>query len=329
MKILVTGGAGYIGSHVVRLLSEVGEEVVVFDNLSTGFADALIHNERLVVGDLNDSSTLESTFRTNHFSAVLHFAASIDAARSIKDPLHYYRNNASSTISLLDKCIRHGVEYIILSSTAAVYGIPCDGIAAEDSPIAPITPYGASKSMCERIVKDVAHANGLYFAVLRYFNVAGADYLARMGQRTLGATHLIKVCCEAASGRRDGISIFGTDYDTVDGSCIRDYIHVEDVAAAHVSALQYLKTDRQSSTLNVGYGKGTSVKEVIEMCQDVTGVKFPVNEAPRRPGDAPMLIAKSDRIRALLGWKPRYDDLRTIVADSWRWERKLARQKIN
>jgi UDP-glucose 4-epimerase len=322
--VLVTGGAGYIGSHVVRQLSEAGRRVVVFDNLSTGFADALIHGEELIRADLADQAAIEAAVARHGIRTVMHFAASIVAPESVALPLKYYKNNAANSMNLLDACVRAGVERFIFSSTAAVYGIPANGIAGEDSPTLPINPYGSSKLMIEQVLRDVATAHGLRYVALRYFNVAGADPQARMGQRTPEATHLIKVSCEAALGLRKEVSIFGTDYATPDGTGIRDYIHVEDLAAAHLDALKYLEAKGGSTTLNVGYGRGSSVKEAIEIARAVTGVKFPVREAARRPGDPPTLIAKADRIRRVLGWTPRYDDLRTIIEDAWRWEKKKA-----
>ena len=298
--VLVTGGAGYIGSHVVRQLSEAGYRVVVFDNLSTGFADALIHGEELIKADLADQAAIEAAIARLGIKTVLHFAASIVAPESVTLPLKYYKNNTANTMNLLDACVRTGVERFIFSSTAAVYGIPPNGIAGEDSPTLPINPYGSSKLMIEQVLRDVAHAHKLRYVALRYFNVAGADPLARMGQRTLEATHLIKVCCQAALGLRKEVSIFGTDYETPDGTGIRDYIHIEDLAAAHLAALRYLDTGGESTMANVGYGKGSSVREVIHMAHDVTGVPFPIREAPRRPGDPPTLVAKADRVRELL-----------------------------
>lgn len=325
--ILVTGGAGYIGSHVVRQLTEAGHQAVVFDNLSTGFADALIHGEKLVVADLANLNAIDAVFRRYPIKTVIHFAASIVAPESVSNPLKFYCNNTRNTMNLLAACKRFGVERFIFSSTAAVYGIPEGGIAGEDSPALPINPYGTSKLMSEWMLRDVAAAHNLRYAALRYFNVAGADPQARMGQRTPEATHLIKVCCQAALGPRKEVSIYGTDYATPDGTGIRDYIHIEDLAAAHLSALRYLDTSDKSLTVNVGYGKGSSVKEVIAVAHAVTGVPFPVREAARRPGDPPMLVAKADRIRGLLDWKPRYDDLHTIVRDAWHWEQKLARDR--
>jgi UDP-glucose 4-epimerase len=321
--VLVTGGCGYIGSHVVRQLSEAGYKVVVYDNLSTGFADALQHGERLVVGDLADPPRLAALFSEYQFKTVLHFAAAIVAPESVTDPLKYYANNTRNTLNLLQVCVGAGVERFVFSSTAAVYGMPDSGYAAEESPTRPINPYGTSKLMSEWMLRDVAAAHPLRFVALRYFNVAGADPAARMGQRTPEATHLIKVSCQAALGLREQVTIFGTDYDTADGTGMRDYIHIEDLAAAHLAALRYLAQDGDSTTLNVGYGRGASVREVIALVKQVSGVDFPVTEAPRRPGDPAMLVAKAERIRQILDWVPRHASLETIIADAWRWEQKI------
>lgn len=323
-KVLVTGGCGYIGSHVVRQLSEAGYRVVVYDNLSTGFAEALIHGEELVVGDLSDRPLLEATMREHACTTVLHFAAFIVAPESVARPLAYYGNNTCNTLNLFSACVACGVGRVVFSSTAAVYGTPPGGEAAEEGPTLPINPYGTSKLMSEWMLRDVAAAHGIRYAALRYFNVAGADPLGRMGQRTPAATHLIKVSCQAALGLRDGVSIFGTDYPTSDGTGVRDYIHVEDLASAHLAALRYLENGGVPITANVGYGRGASVREVIETVRRISGVDFPVVESPRRPGDPPSLVARADRVREQLGWRPEHDDLATIVADAWRWERKLA-----
>ena len=323
-KILVTGGCGYIGSHVVRHLSEAGRTVVVYDNLSTGFRDALIHGEELVVGDLSDVSALDALFQKHGFTSVLHFAAAIIAPESVSLPLKYYGNNTRNTLGLLEACVRYSVQRFIFSSTAAVYGFPEGGVASETSALTPINPYGTSKLMSEWMLRDTAFAHGMQYVALRYFNVAGADPLARMGQRTPEATHLIKVACQAALGMRESVGIYGTDYPTPDGTGIRDYIHIEDLAAAHLCALKYLENGGQSTSMNVGYGRGRSVREVLEVVRKVSGVDFSVIEADRRPGDPASLVASAARIGQLTGWQPRYDDLETIVADAWRWESKLA-----
>ena len=321
-KLLVTGGCGYIGSHVVRQLSEAGYQVVVYDNLSTGFADALIHGETLIVGELSDTEALAGAM--SGCMTVLHFAASIVAPESVTDPLKYYGNNTGNTMNLLRVCTRLGVERFVFSSTAAVYGMPEGGIAAETSPTLPINPYGTSKLMSEWMLRDTSAAHGMKYVALRYFNVAGADPRARMGQRTPEATHLIKVACQAALGMRDKVSVFGTDYPTPDGTGIRDYIHIEDLASAHLAALRYLEQGGDSTILNVGYGDGASVREVVKLVREVSGVNFTLEEAPRRPGDPAMLVARADKIRRTLQWSPRHANLRQIVEDAWRWEKKLS-----
>ncbi len=324
-KFLVTGGAGYIGSHVVRQLSEVGHEVIVYDNLSTGFADALIFGEKLIVGDLADNEKLEMVFQNHRIDAVLHFAASIVAPESVTDPLKYYSNNTANTLQLIKTCVRHQVDKLVFSSTALVYGEPASRIAENTAP-APINPYGASKLMSEWILRDAARAHGFRYVALRYFNVAGADPRGRMGQRNPEATHLIKVCCQAALGKRASVSIYGTDYPTPDGTGIRDYVHVEDLAAAHLAALDYLDKDQPPVTLNVGYGRGSSVREVIKALKDVSGVDFQVVEALRRAGDPAILVAEAEQIKIKFNWQPRRDNLTTIVTDAWQWEKILVKR---
>ena len=320
--VLVTGGAGYIGSHVTRQLTEAGYRVVVLDNLSTGFRDALLYGETLAVGDAGDEKLVEQLLRETNCDAVLHFAASIVAPESVSHPLDYYANNTATTIALLRACVSAGVTRFLFSSTAAVYGEPPGGLAAEDGPTSPVNPYGTSKLMSEWILRDTAHAHELRCIALRYFNVAGADPQCRMGQRTPRATHLIKVCCEAALGMRQQVAVFGDDYPTPDGTGVRDYIHVEDLAAAHLSALGYLHRVTEPTVLNVGYGRGYSVRQVIDAVKRVSGVDFAVTVAPRRPGDPSMLVARAERIRELLHWTPRYADLDTIVEHALAWERR-------
>lgn len=321
-QVLVTGGAGYIGSHVVKALVERGEDVVVFDNLSTGFAWA-VDGAELVVGDLGDRRSLETLIADRRFDAVLHFAASIWVGESVRDPVKYYRNNVANALNLFELVRAHDVSHLIFSSTAAVYGEPGVDLLDERLPSAPINPYGASKMMAERLLTDIANASDLTVAILRYFNVAGADPEGRIGEATPDNNHLVKIACETALGLRDAMSINGTDYPTEDGTCVRDYIHVEDLAAAHVAALDHLRQGHASTVCNCGYGHGHSVRAVIDMVKDVTGVDFEVREGPRRPGDPPKLVAANDKIKSLLGWEPRYDDLRVIVETAWRWELSL------
>jgi UDP-glucose 4-epimerase len=322
--ILVTGGAGYIGSHVVRQLGEAGERVLVLDNLGKGFRQAVTAGE-LVVGEVGDSALVSRLLAENQVDTVMHFAAHTIVPESVALPLKYYGNNTCSTRSLLQACIDQGVENFVFSSTAAVYGMPEDGYAGEDSATRPINAYGTSKLMTEWMLRDVAAVNPLRYVALRYFNVAGSDPGGRIGQATPGATLLTKVACEAMVGKRGHVSIFGTDYPTPDGTGVRDYLHVEDLAAAHCRALGYLRAKGRSVTLNVGYGHGYSVREVLAMVESVGGKQLVIREEPRRPGDPAYLVARADRIRSELGWQPRYDDLRAIVSNSLAWEQKLLR----
>ncbi|HFE32473.1 MAG TPA: UDP-glucose 4-epimerase GalE [Gammaproteobacteria bacterium] len=320
--VLVTGGAGYIGSHVVRQLGEAGERVVILDNLSTGFEDAVLHGD-LVVGDTGDQALVSQLLRDYDVGSVLHFAAHTIVPESVSNPLKYYGNNTCSSRNLLACCQDAGVEHIIFSSTAAVYGIPEADIAREDTPTAPINAYGTSKLMTEWMLRDLAFASDLRYVALRYFNVAGSDPETRIGQSTKKATLLIKVACEAAVGKRDKVSIFGTDYPTPDGTGIRDYIHVEDLASAHLKALDYLRQGGESTTLNCGYGHGYSVREVLDAVQRVDGKPLNIIEEARRAGDPPSLVAGVERIHEALDWTPQYDDLDVIVKTSLDWERKL------
>jgi len=322
MTFLVTGGAGYIGSHVVRQLGDRNERVIVLDNLSTGFKSAVLHGE-LFVGDSGDRDLVRDLLKQHEVKTVLHFAAHTIVPESVANPLKYYANNTCSTRSLLECCQEAGVRHFVFSSTAAVYGNPEGGVAAEDSPTVPINPYGTSKLMSEWMLRDLAAASGLRYVVLRYFNVAGSDPGGRIGQSTRQATLLTKVACEAAVGKRPQVSIFGTDYATPDGTCLRDYIHVEDLADAHLKALDYLRAGGVSQILNCGYGHAYSVRDVLATVIRANGQPFKVVEESRRPGDPPSLIAKADRIRQVLGWKPRYDDLNRIVRSQLEWERKL------
>jgi UDP-glucose 4-epimerase len=323
MSILVTGGAGYIGSHMVHALLEGGENVAVLDNLSTGFKWAVPAGVDLVVGETGDKALVSRLIAERGISAIVHFAASIVVPDSVADPLAYYRNNTANSLALIDCAVRGGVKRFIFSSTAAVYGNPAHTPVSEDDALAPLSPYGSSKLMTEIMLRDAAAAHGLDHVILRYFNVAGADPRLRTGQSTRGATHLIKVAVETALRKRARMKVFGADYPTPDGTCIRDYIHVADLVRAHADALAYLRAGGQSATLNCGYGHGFSVLDVIDTVKRVSGVDFPVDHADPRPGDPAQIVAQSDRARALLGWQPQFDDLPTIVAHALAWERKL------
>lgn len=320
--ILVTGGAGYIGSHVVRQLGETGHDVVVLDNLSTGFADAVLFG-KLIEGDTGNKQLVSKILHDYSIESVMHFAANTIVPESVANPLKYYGNNTCCSRNLLECCQEAGVKHFIFSSTAAVYGIPADGIATEETPLAPINPYGTSKLMTEWMLRDLSHATDLRHVVLRYFNVAGCDPEGQIGQSTEKATLLIKVACETAVGKRPHVSIFGTDYPTHDGTGVRDYIHVEDLAAAHLKALNYLRDGGKSTTLNCGYGHGYSVREVLDTVEKVHGKKLNIIEESRRAGDPPQLIASAEKIRQQLGWEPKHNDLEFIVKTTLAWEKKL------
>lgn len=322
-SILVTGGAGYIGSHVVQQLGAMGENVVVLDNLSTGFKDAVTHGD-LIIGDTGDSELVNKILNDHNVDTVMHFAAHTIVPESVENPLKYYRNNTSNTRNLLECCQNHGVSHFIFSSTAAVYGEPESSLITEDTTTQPINPYGMSKLMSEHMLKDLSFASNMKHVILRYFNVAGSDPKGRIGQSTAKATLLTKVAVEAAVGKREQVYIFGTDYDTPDGTGVRDYIHVEDLASAHIKALQYLRNGGDSTTLNAGYGHGYSVREVLDMVNKVNGSPIKIIETERRAGDPPTLVAKADNIRSVLNWTPEYDDLEKIVESSLNWERKLS-----
>lgn len=324
-KILVTGGAGYIGSHVVKKLRQTNHDIVVYDNLSTGSASAVVHGE-LVVGDLNNLELLSQVFAQNRFTAVLHFAASISVPESVAQPLHYYANNTRNTLNLLQCCQRFRVDKLVFSSTAAVYGDTAKCPIKESEPPNPVNPYGRSKLMSEMMIQDYSDSCALKYVILRYFNVAGADGSGEIGQSSKQANHLIKIACDAALGIRDRVHILGTDYPTLDGTGIRDYIHVEDLANAHIDALSYLANNNESQILNCGYGRGYSVKEVLSKVRAISGVDFPVIESSRRKGDPACVVACCDRIKQVLDWQPEYNSLDTIIRSSWAWEQKKLKQ---
>jgi UDP-glucose 4-epimerase len=327
MTVLVTGGAGYIGSHMVHALTDAGEQVVVLDNLTTGFEWAPPKGVTLVVGDTGDQPLVSKLLKDHGVTDIIHFAASIVVPDSVADPLGYYRNNTVNSRALMECAVKGGVKNFIFSSTAAVYGETDKVPISESDPVQPMSPYGSSKLMTEIMLRDAAFAHGFSYVILRYFNVAGADPQGRTGQSTKGATHLIKVAVETSLGRRTGMQVFGTDYPTPDGTCVRDYIHVSDLARAHSDALAYLRSDGASATFNCGYGRGFSVLDVIDTVKKVSGVDIKVEMGPRRPGDPPQIVASSERIRATLGWQPQYDDLNTIVTHALAWERKLMQRR--
>ena len=323
MTVLVTGGAGYIGSHTVHALVDAGERVVVLDNLSTGFATALPAPLLPIVGDVGDQTLVTELIKDHEVEAIIHFAGSTIVPDSMKNPLGYYGNNTANSRALIEAAVNGGVRHFIFSSTAAVYGNPARVPVAEDTPTLPLSPYGWSKLMTEMMLRDTSAAHDLTHVVLRYFNVAGADPQLRTGLSTPGATHLIKVAVEAALGRRARIDVYGTDYPTPDGTCVRDFIHVSDLARAHVSALAYLRDGGVSATINCGYGRGYSVREVLDAVRRAVGHPFAVNLGARRSGDIVVSVAAANRIRELLNWTPELDDLDAIVGHALAWERHL------
>ncbi|NPA42113.1 MAG: UDP-glucose 4-epimerase GalE [Aquificae bacterium] len=326
MRVLVTGGAGYIGSHTVKLLGEQGYEVLTYDNLSTGHDWAVLYGD-LVVGDLADKELLRKVFSEFKPDAVVHFAAYIVVPESVREPLKYYRNNVVNTINLLEVVEEFGVDKFIFSSSAAVYGIPDEVPVSEEAPLRPINPYGETKATVERILRDIKNSGkGMRFVSLRYFNVAGADPEGKIGFAYPNPTHLIIRAVKTAKGEYDRLEIYGTDYPTPDGTCIRDYIHVVDLSQAHIDALRYLQEGGESDVFNCGYGHGYSVKEVVEAVKRVTGVDFEVVEAPRREGDPPALVADNKKIKRVLRWEPKFDDLDFIIKTAWEWELKFSAQ---
>jgi len=329
MSILVTGGAGYIGSHMTLALRDAGFDVVVLDNLSTGLAWAVPRNVPLVEGDIGDMALVARIIGDHRVSAIIHFAGSIVVPDSVADPLGYYENNTVKSRALMAAAVEGGVPHFIFSSTAAVYGMPETNPVAEDAPLRPMSPYGTSKLMTELMLADTAAAHDFNYVALRYFNVAGADPQGRTGQSTPAATHLIKVACETALGKRAGMSVFGTDYPTHDGTCIRDYIHVSDLANAHLKALEYLRAGGTSDVFNCGYSHGYSVRDVIAAVKRASGVDFAVEDVPRRPGDPAAIVAASTKIRETLGWEPEHADLDGIVAQALAWERGLAKRRAS
>jgi UDP-glucose 4-epimerase len=326
MSVLVTGGSGYIGSHMVLALTDAGEDVVVLDNLSTGYWWAVSPKAKLIEGDIGDEALLSRVMAEHSFDAVIHFAGSIVVPDSVHDPLGYYLNNTVKSRMLMACAVKAGIPRFIFSSTAAVYGNPATQPVFEDATLKPISPYGSSKLMTEWMLRDTHVAHGMQYVALRYFNVAGADPQGRAGQSTPRATHLIKVACQTALGQRGELGVFGTDYDTPDGTCLRDYIHVSDLIAAHADALAHLRKGGDSGVFNCGYGKGYSVLEVIKAVERVNGAALPVKFVGRREGDPAAIVAGAERVRTILGWQPKHDDLDFIVQSALDWERKLAQR---
>ncbi len=324
-SVLVTGGAGYIGSHTLLQLTARGEKVVVLDDLSTGFRQA-VRDVPLVVGNVGDRALVDRLLAEHRVDTIIHFAAHTIVPESVSNPLKYYGNNTCATRSLLEAATQSGVKHFVFSSTAAVYGVPSNGLASEEAQTQPINAYGTSKLMSEWMLRDVCAATPMRYVALRYFNVAGCDTQGRIGQSTRAATLLVKVACEVAVGKRPHLSVFGTDYPTPDGTGVRDYIHVEDLATAHVDALTYLRNGGKSLVANCGYGHGYSVREVISSVEKIAGIKLNVREEPRRAGDPPSLVARVEKVRQELGWSPRLDDIDTIVRSSLEWERHLQRE---
>jgi UDP-glucose 4-epimerase len=324
MGVLVTGGAGYIGSHMVLALADAGEKTVVLDNLTTGLKSAIDPRATFVEGDIANKDLVQGIIQDNGVSSVIHFAGSIVVPESVSDPLKYYSNNTAKTRNLIEACVGANVSEFVFSSTAAVYGSPEQVPVAEDATLNPMSPYGRSKLMTEWMLQDVAKAHGMKYAILRYFNVAGADPQGRSGQSTRDATHLIKVAVQTALGLRDHMSIFGEDYPTADGTCIRDYIHVSDLIAAHEAALNYLRKDGDNIVANCGYGHGASVKQVIDAIERVTNKKIDARMGERRAGDPAEIVADATKAREILGWEPTHDDLLEIVRHAYEWESRLA-----
>lgn len=323
MTILVTGGAGYIGSHVVSLLGKVNNDLIIIDNLSTGRSENVLYGE-LIVGDIGDQVLLDKIFTNNKIEAVFHFAGSIVVPESVINPTLYYDNNTRLSLNIISTCLKYKTNKFIFSSTAAVYGDAFGGVASEETPTQPMNPYGRSKLMTEWMLEDVSIAHDFSYVALRYFNVAGASATGKIGQSTPRATHLLKTAAEVVTKKREGMSIFGDDYLTPDGTCIRDYIHVDDLAQAHLDAYLYLESNKKSQVLNCGYGSGFSVKEVLTTVESITGEKLNFEIGPRRMGDAVTLISKADKIKDILGWDPRYNDLSYIVKSAIEWEKKLS-----